>query len=322
MNRTLLLALAAVACAKDPVDLTDDSPTADAVDVRVTDADVGALGPDQLMWTGAEQVVEPGADVMFCQFGTYTGPDVGLHDVHTYQGAHGHHFQLMGTTTPAIDAPDGTVVDCTSDGDFDMGSLEPIGVPNEATVDGALSPLAMPLPDGMAIELESGQRYVLQSHYLNTTADPIRVQDKVVLSTVPTEDVETWAAPLIFNRDDFEIPARGALTQSFDCTAEADWNVLYMLGHMHEWGSSYAVDEVGGERVYDVPTWDPVYRDAPVVMDHTDDPMQMPLGSTWKTTCSWANDTDEVIVFPHEMCATVSLVYPQKTTVVCDGNGQ
>lgn len=324
MNRTLLLVLAAVACAKDPVDLTTDSPTVDAVDVRVTDADVGALGPDQLLWTGAEQVVQPGEDVMFCVFGTYTGPDVGLHDVHTYQGAHGHHFQLMGTTTPSFDAPDGTVVDCTSGSTgFDMASLEPIGVTNGGEVDGVEIGVSMPLPDGMAVELQSGQRYVLQSHYLNTTADPIRVQDKVVLTTLATDEVETWAAPVIFNRDDFEIPAHGTLETSFSCTAEADWNVLYMLGHMHEWGTSFSVRNVDEDAlVYDVPAWDPVYRDAPMINDYTRDTMTMSAGSTYETSCAWSNETDAPIAFPHEMCVTVSFVYPQKTTVICDGNGQ
>ncbi len=320
----LLPLFAAVACTKDPVGLTPPGAE-DAVDVRVTDGSLGELAADQVVLTGPDQVVQPGEDVMLCSFGTYTGPDVGLHDIHSYQGAWGHHFVLMGTTTPAADAPDGTVVDCTTteSSGVDMTSLEPLGLPNLATVDGADIGIEMPLPEGMAVELESGQRYVLQSHYLNTSADPIRVTDKVVLTTVPTDDVETWAAPLVFNRDDFELPANGTLETSFDCTADADWNVLYMIGHMHEWGTSFSVTEKGtGARVYDVPTWDPVMRDAPEINDYTGSPMQMAAGSTWTTSCAWSSDTDEPIAFPHEMCVTVSFVYPQKTTVVCDGNGQ
>lgn len=321
----MLIALLACTAASDSA---DSAAPADAVDVTIDDAELGELTDSDIVLTGADAIVEPGQDVMICVFGTYSGPDVGLHEVHTYQGAGGHHFQLMGTSTPTVDVADGTVMDCTGEGgDFQMASLEPLGLPNYATVNGVLSELAMPLLDTMAVELESGQRYVLQSHYLNTTQDALHIGDKVVLRTIPTEQVETWAAPLIFNRDDFSIPAGGSESVSFDCTIDADkeWNLLYMLGHMHEWGTAFQVDTVDGETAtpfYSVPEWDPVYRDAPIILNFTDTVQPLTPGAVFRTSCSWFNDTDEPLGFPHEMCDTVSLVYPQKTTVICDGNGQ
>lgn len=313
-----------LACNPD-VELENGSNPIEAVDVTVSDADLGELTPNQVVLSGADTVLEPGTDTMICVYGTYTGPDVGLHDVHTYQGKYGHHFTLNGTTTPAIDAPDGTVVDCTSEStQYQMASLEPLGLPNQNTVNGETT-VAMPLPEGMAVELESGQRYILQSHYLNSGPDPIRVADKVVLTTVPTEEVETWAAPLIFNRADFVIPAGEELTTSFQCTTENDWNILYLLGHMHEWGTSFQLDQVDGDvhtPFYEVPEWDPGLRDAPQILSAVDAPMHIPAGTTFETSCSWFNDTDADLVFPHEMCVTVSFVYPQKATVVCDGDGQ
>lgn len=318
--------IALLACTDGNVTLENGSEPAEPVDVTVSDEDLGTLDANQFVLTGAEIVLDPGTDLMTCVYGTYTGPDVGLHDVHTYQGLYGHHFTLNGTTTPAIDAPDGTVVDCTSESaSYQMASLEPLGLPNHATVDGVLLETALPLPDGMAVELESGQRYILQSHYINSGPDPIRVTDRVVLTTVPTEEVEIWVAPLVFNRDDFRIPAGGTLTTSFRCTAENDWNLLYMMGHMHEWGTSFRVDTVEGETrtpFYAVPEWDPVFRDAPVVLSAEDDLVTIPAGTTFETTCSWANDTEADLVFPHEMCDAVSFVWPQKATVICDGNGQ
>jgi hypothetical protein len=321
-----MLIISLFACAGAPVDLSGTTAEGEVVDLRVTDEELGELGPDQLVLDGPEVVVEPGTDVMICLFGTYTGPDVGLHDVHTFQARYGHHVQLMGTTTPALDAPDGTVVDCTGEsGDFEMADLEPIGVTNGGTVDGDAIDIAMPLPPGMAVELESGQRYVVQSHYLNSGPDPIRVRDRAVLTTIPADQVETWAAPLIFNRDDFRIPAGGTLTTSFSCTVDADVSLVYLLGHMHEWGTSFQIDQVDGTTrtpFYAVPEWDPVYRDAPIVLSAVDDPVDIAAGTTFETTCSWANGTDEDLVFPHEMCVSVAFVYPQKTTLICDGNGQ
>lgn len=320
-----MILLLTLACALDDTATPDTSSVPAAADHRVTEEHVGELGADQTLWEGAEFTVEPGQDVMMCLFGTYTGETTGLHDVHTYQGAGGHHLQIMGTSTPAIDVPDGTVADCTMVGGvFNMADLEPIGVTNGGEVDGVEIDVSMPLPDGMAVQLESGQRFVMQSHYFNTTLEPFEVRDLAVLTLLPAEGIadELWAAPLVFNDSGFSIPVASELTRSFDCTTEKDWNFLYVLGHMHEWGTAISVEEVQDDAsttpFYEIADWDPVYRDAPVIDYYPDGAMPVPAGTTYRTTCSWFNDQDTPLVFPYEMCVGLSIVYPQKATVVCD----
>ncbi|MBM4367776.1 MAG: hypothetical protein FJ102_16305 [Deltaproteobacteria bacterium] len=312
-----------LACAADTSD-SADSAAVDALDLRIQEADLGDLADNQLVFEGPDTVIEPGDDVMICLFDTYDGDDVGLHDVHTYQASGGHHLQMMGTTTPAVDVPDGTVMDCTGEGgDFQMSDLEPVGITNGGHVGGEEIEISMPLPEGMAFELEKGQRFVMQSHYINSGTEPIRVRDLAVLTLTPEDEVSTWAAPLIFNRDDFEIPPGGTLSTDFECTTDTDWNFLYVLGHMHEWGTSFSIERRVGENLeafYDIPEWDPVYRDAPIVDYYPDATMAVPAGTTFKTSCSWFNDKDEPLLFPHEMCVGVNIVYPQKATVICDGN--
>ncbi|MSQ01815.1 MAG: hypothetical protein EXR71_07975 [Myxococcales bacterium] len=316
---TLLSAL--LACTGLPPVEKDESLD-DLADHRVADEAVGELGANQSVWSGAEFTVEPGADVMTCVFGSYMGPTVGLHDVHTHQGAGGHHLQIMGTTTPLLDVPDGEVMDCTGDGgQFQMADLEPIGVTNGGSVNGEAIGVSMPLAEGMAVRLEEGQRYVLQSHYINTGQEAFKVRDLAVLTTIPEEEVVTWAAPLIYNDSDFSIPPAGELTTSFECTTEKQWNFLYVLGHMHEWGTAFSIDRQDGADYapfYNVPVWDPVFRDAPAIDYYPDGSLSVPEGTTFRTTCSWFNDQDEALVFPHEMCVAVNIVYPQKTTVICD----
>jgi len=316
------------ACAGAPVTLDKSSVGEDVVDVRVTDDDLGSIGTDQIVLDGAEVRIPGATDVMWCVYGTWTGPSIGMHAVHTYQGEYGHHFTLNGTSTPAIYVPDGTVVDCTGEnGVYKMSDLEPLGLPTAATVDGVElgDERGLPLPDGMAVKLKTGQRYLLQSHYLNTGPDPILVRDRVVITTLPEDQVETWAAALIFNRDDFRIPAGGTLTTSFECTTSSDLSLLYMLGHMHEWGTAFEVDDVTSDvasPLISVPQWDPIMRDYPPIVRPTGDRVNIPSGSTFRTTCSWSDTTGDDLVFPYEMCDAVGIVYPQETTVVCDGNGQ
>ncbi len=320
-----MILLLALACSLDEPTVTDTGSVAGVADHSVTEAHVGALDADQALWAGAEFTVEPGQDVMMCLFGTYTGETIGLHDVHTFQGAGGHHLQIMGTSTPAIDVADGTIADCTGVGGvFNMADLEPIGVTNGGEVDGVEIDVSMPLPEGMAVKLESGQRYVMQSHYFNTTLEAFKVRDLAVLTLLPAADIpdELWAAPLVFNDSNFSIPVGSELTRTFDCTTEKDWNFLYVLGHMHEWGTAISIEEVELEGTvkpfYEIAEWEPVYRDAPVIDYYPDGAMPVPAGTTYRTSCSWFNDQDTPLVFPYEMCVGLSIVYPQKATVVCD----
>jgi hypothetical protein len=295
------------------------------VDARVDVADVPLATGDVLL-EGPDHVLEPGDDRMTCLFGTWTGGDVGLHAVRTWQSAGGHHFQLLGTTVPELDAPDGTVVDCTGEGgSFSMGDLTPLIIAEQATVDGVPSALGAGLPAGMAVELEADQRYVLQSHYINYGEDAIRVRDLAVLSTVTTDAVVTWAAPLVLSRQDFSLPPGEASTTSFECALDQEWTLHSLFGHMHEWGSAFAVERYEGDvptPFYAVDEWDPAYRDQPVVSAWEDGAMVLPAGTRLRTTCDWFNDTEAALVFPHEMCVAIGLVYPQKGTVICNGDAR
>ncbi|MES2643668.1 MAG: hypothetical protein V4850_29550 [Myxococcota bacterium] len=311
------------ACTTLPGDAPDGP---DVEDARIDPADVGALAEGEVLLEGPDFVLAPGDDVMTCTFGTWTGPDVGLHAVRTWQALGGHHLQLLGTTAPAIDIPDGTVVDCTSQGGtFSMADMEPLIIAEHTTVDGVPTDFGVGLADGMAVELEAGQRYVLQAHYINYGLTTMRVRDLAVLATVPTEAVTLWAAPFVFSRQDFSLPPGVASSTEFSCTTPEAWNLHTFLGHMHEWGARFTVEQMVdavATPFYAVEEWDPAYRDDPVVSTYAQDELLLPAGTTFRTTCEWFNDTDETLSFPHEMCVAVAMVYPQKGPVICDGDAR
>ncbi len=308
-----------LACTPDEV----GAPTPDdVVDVRLTEADLPALTPNDALWWGPDEVVAPGEDKMYCIFGTYTGDDAGIHALSTYQNAMGHHLLLMGTTASELDYPDGTVVDCSSDGELGMAELEPLVLPTDVKIGDDDRDLGIELLEGMAVKIDQGQRWVLQAHYLNTGVDPIRVHDPAVVTLLAEDEVETWAAPLILNAGAFTIPPQEAATYAFDCTIEQDFNVLYVTGHMHEWGTSFRTEQLGRGTVYEQTDWDPEWRDSPPVQPYAPGDYLLEQGSTLRTTCSWFNDTDEPLAFPEEMCDTVTVVYPQLTAVICDGGNR
>ncbi len=297
------------ACSEPTTDPSSNEP--EVVDF-VTEFPAAPTGG--LEWVTPELIVEPQSDVMFCTFDTYTGPTIGLHAQYGWQSPFGHHVTLNETTMSPLDQPDGATVDCSGASTETMVDVQPIMVGGDVS--------GITLPDGQAAYLSTGTRIIIQSHYVNTTTDRIRVKDAIQFATIPEADVETWVAPFVYVNTDHPIPAGGTLSIDFDCTWDTDVNLLFLGGHMHEWGTAYSVDHTpaGGatSRIYDIPVWDTEYRDAPLYNNYAMGEFPVAAGDTFKTTCSWENDTDDTLAFPEEMCATFGMYYPGKTPWICD----
>lgn len=311
---SLAAAFALAACDKSAVDAATDgtSTGTDAVDLRV---DFPAPPEGGIQFLTEDFVIPANSERMFCQYLTYDGPTVGMHAQQAYQSEYGHHVTLNGTSISPLDKPDGTVEDCTGNSTDTMADVEPLLIGGDVT--------GLTLPTGFAAYLESGQRIVLQSHYVNTSDDDILVKDAINLDVLAPDAVETWAAPFAFALDHNPIPV-GAVDYelSFDCTWNTSGNLLFLGGHMHEWGSSFAVDDTlatGGEpaRVYEVATWDAALRDAPTYNDYAMGEFAVAAGDTFKTTCAWTNDTDHELDFPEEMCAAFGMYYPAQAPFIC-----
>lgn len=312
-----LIALLLVACSPSE-DKGADSAQGEVVDLTMTEGeDYPAPGPNDLVWEMPPFEVAPFTETQLCMAGTYTGDDVALTGFGGYQQAdYGHHVLLLGISTSAIDLPDGEIFDCTKTQDLDMDSLEPIILPTAGNGEA----FGMALPTGIATKLRGGQRWVLQVHNVNTSAETIRVNGVGVAPVIPIEDVVHWAAPWTVNRVGFEIPPGQSQTLTFDCTFDTEYNMLYFMGHMHEWGTNFKLEKIesdGSSRTFYEQVWDPQYRDTPPIEDYTAAPFLAEAGSTWRTTCEWFNDTDEPLTFPGEMCAAVSMVYPALTADIC-----
>jgi hypothetical protein len=305
----IAIALLAACGTPDDTDLT-------VVDLRRTEADVPAHPEPGDTWWGPEVTIEPYSEIMWCQFGTYHGDDVGIHEYTTYHAAQfNHHVIILGTTAPENEYPDGTLIDCTQTNSLPMGDFAPLFV---ASVDGSGN-VAPALPDGMAAKLRDGQRYVIQDHFVNTSGDRLLMQDAINLGFMDPAVVENWAAPFIMNSSTFALPPQQPSTESFECTLEDDLTFLFINGHMHEWGTSLTVENLSTENtLYDVPVWDQSFRDLPPTDVFAPGDMVLPAGTTLRTTCNWDNDTDDTIEFPKEMCVGVAMVYPALTPIICD----
>jgi hypothetical protein len=278
----------------------DGGDEVEAVDERV---ELPPDGPGVLNFVGGEFVVPPGEDRMMCTSIEHEGAEVAYRNAIMMQGRGGHHAVLLGAREPL---PAGTIEDC-SDG-ADMSKYELVMIPQE-------------LPPGHGTKLPAGRHMVLQSHYVNTTSQPIRVRDVVQLELIPIEDVRTWAAPMAHATLDLEIPAGEAGEASFDCVVEEDVELLALGGHMHEWGTKFET-EIGSttdslELLYLVDPWKAEFRDVPPVTLFFEQPMPLAAGTIIRTTCAWENTESHALVFPHEMCITFGIVAGRQDPVEC-----
>ncbi|MFM2161750.1 MAG: hypothetical protein RLZZ383_1262, partial [Pseudomonadota bacterium] len=173
MSRTLLALLALTACGGTTE--TPDGDTGAPVDLRTDFPDPAG---EAVVFVTPDLTIPAYADIQFCYVTTYTGPDVGITHMTNYQGPSGHHLVILGTTTSAREVPDGTLWDCTKTEDMNMEDSEPVIFGGSVTKSDTMTVNELDLPDGMGVVLQSGQRLVVQAHYINATATPMLVRDE------------------------------------------------------------------------------------------------------------------------------------------------
>lgn len=312
MRRALILlslATLAVGCSA-PGDDDDAGP----VDMRVAIPAAPAAG-EGVQIVMSELVVPAGQELMWCQVADWS-PTEDVY-VNTFEGFQapegGHHLVALGSQVPY---EPGYGFDCTNI--ESMSTLSPLVLP---TLDSVQT-----FPDGLAVKVAPGQSIVIQSHYINYTTEDMLVRDVVNLGFVDGSTV-TEASYLILNHGGLDL-APGEVSAEVSCTlpGDAEYEVVSLLGHMHEYGVSMSVDLQPGAagdwtNLYDIPDWDVDFRDLPPVLEwDTATPMTLSGGDRLAVNCNYDNVTGEPIRFPKEMCTSVLMYYPadERGLVICD----
>ncbi len=313
----LLFPLILAACAPTDDGAAGTDSAVDATDLRFA---LPEVGEDDLGWVTDEMVVPAYTEMQTCFVDTYTGPDIGAQAISTYQAdGFGHHLLFWTGEVDPLVYPDGSSFDCLDPST--MSGWLPLFIVSPDRSEGGAVIASADLPDGFATLLRSGTRLILQSHYLNPTADALRVQDAVVFQTVPEADVQTWAAAWGHGITDMPLPAGEETTYSFDCDWSEDVHILNIFGHMHEHGTALSVDHHSAgstTRIYDIPVWDPEYRDTPPVEQPAMPGLPVKAGDRFTTSCSFFNTKDAELDYPYEMCASTGMMYPSRVPVFCN----
>jgi hypothetical protein len=310
----LLLSLALLGC-------TGEAAEPEPVDLR---REFPEPGEGVLVLNSPEYVIPPGVEQQWCWITTYDGPDMAIISQVNYQSLNGHHIVIFGTSTPEHQLADGEQWDCTETEQLDMTSMDPILIGGSIRYDDDGVVNEFVLPEGMGATLQSGTRIILQSHYINVRDEPILVRDAAYLELVPEEEIVTWTAPFVNTILDFTIPAGSdEYSLSFECGWDETFELLYIGGHLHEWGLSFRTDHTNAagvvQTIYEVEEWEPVLRDAPLYTPFEPGEFVVTPGDTFTTHCTWFNHEEEDLEFPQEMCVTFGMAYPSRVPIICDG---
>jgi hypothetical protein len=177
------------------------------------------------------------------------------------------------------------------------------------------------LPEGVGLRISAGQQIVIQSHYINTSDQPMTVMDMIELERTTIEESPTIVDALAIINEDFEIPAGAQeYTRVTECTMDEDMDIYMMLGHTHEHGVFFEVERVAAgssdsEVLYHA-TDGKLLRESPQIKQWND-PLRWSAGDTVRVTCKWTNDTDQALRWPEEMCVALMYYGPGRGWLTC-----
>jgi hypothetical protein len=283
----VLVALGLTGCGSE-----DSSSPGGPKDLRVTVPPADPNFHDVVM---PEATLGPGEEKQLCLHVTLEGDDLAVIGLDGVQSDFGHHMVVL---TPDNPKPHGTLEDCSSGSS--MAEYKTFVLP------------AAELPEGHAIRVPGGSSFVVQAHTINTGSDTVLIRDVARLALIDVADVTTWATTFATGSVSFDIAPAQTTTVEFDCALEEDGELLFVGGHMHEFGSRFEI-QIGPSvdqltPVYLADPWRPEYRDLPPVTLLFNNPVALAQGTIVRTTCEWENPGTEPIVFPQEMCGSFGYI--------------
>lgn len=274
--------------------------------------DLPAPGPDTIELAGPTFEVSPGASGFTCMRIPFdVEQDLYVNTTRIYQAEEGHHVLLLYRTSGG--GAESEPHPCEA---IDMTSVQFV---TSGTGDGA----GLSLPPGIALKIPRGVELWAQSHYTNSGAVPRQVQDVIQLDLIAADDVREVASVFAHVDVGFELPPGRTTTRSMSCELPRAATIPWLLPHMHENGTFFAVELTRGSDVLYAWSneWMPAHRDTFAALQFSE-PIAVQPGDVIRTTCTWRNEGDETLRWPAEMCVSFFPFYPgDGSLVTCDQDG-
>jgi len=189
----------------------------------------------------------------------------------------------------------------------------------------AATPYSTQLPDdslefpaGVAALIPPTKGFRMQSHYLNTSSQPLEAHVEITFHLAKPGTVKDHAGVLFVVEPDFSIQPNSTQVVNHKCKLPFDMNLVKAGSHMHKHGTHFDAT-IGTEKIFETTTWDEpkptLFAPAKAVKG----------GSTLNFNCTFVNNSANTLTFgesaeDNEMCIFVSSFYPTpagQATVFC-----
>jgi hypothetical protein len=257
--------------------------------------------------------VPAGGDVLWSEWvAPPLDSDMDVVSVTGLQSQGGHHAILFGTTNVQ---PVGTSRAWQNDDQLTTVTYGAVGGEGNDSLQ---------LPDGVVLRATKGHALMVQSHYLNTTAQPIVGRTVMDVKFGPVDPTKQVASTLAAASLKVSIPPNSTTSLDVTCKLQQDYHVLMYANHMHSYGVSVSTELVNADGTKTPlkvdATWDPSWAFHPNYTRFTLQSAQLlPAGSTIHTTCTWTNTTVNALNFPDEMCTFAGYVLADLDADCVDG---
>jgi hypothetical protein len=159
-------------------------------------------------------------------------------------------------------------------------------------------------PGDLVFRIPAGAQLVVNQHFLNASDEVLRGQSVINVNFAEVGPTYTPSGSLAILNSGLEVQP-GVTTQTMHCEFEQDFDLWYLIPHMHRWGQKITVDlTLGGvkERHFDT-TWAEQFTfHPPEKRMETTNPLRIRAGDTADVSCTWNNDEGRSLLFGFEMC--------------------
>jgi hypothetical protein len=252
----------------------------------------------------------PQRESEFCYAFTYQGEETLL--VNTFQSEYregSHHFILYRANEHVENFPEGRMAECGQGVDeFELNTSRFHWIYGTQ-----LESEDLRLPEGVAVSIEPGTQFIMDSHYINYGEEPITGEVRVNLVTLPESemvheaDSYFWLNPAIF------IPPQSPSATEMACALPAESSMVTLLTHTHQLGTAVKVfSELPGREpvlIHEEEDW---LEPETVIFQ---DPYDIREGERISFRCEYDNPTDQMVTFgvssKDEMCIISGYYYPK-----------